>query len=515
MSISSLERPRGQRVGGGLWALMLLRVAIGWHLLYEGLAKWGADAWSSAAYLRGADGLGAGLFHWIAETPWALNAADAITVWALMAVGLLLMLGVITRTVSLAGGLLLTMFYLASPPFASGLAEGSYLVVNKTFVEAVALLALAAFPSAAHIGAGPILKRLVSRHVHRQRSMFAEDEPALPARRAWLANLVTLPFVGGFAYAYANDPQRDRPDGMSGATIQLSEVPLDELAGPLPTGRIGNLEMSRLILGCNLIGGWAHARDLIYVSSLFKAYNTREKVIDTIWLAEQAGINTMNVVSAQMPLINEYKRVTGGKIQTVAQLMGDYDDLREDIDRCIDAGIDTMYIQGAAGDRLVQAGRFDQLHALVEYMQQQGYAAGIGGHSIVTVEECEAAGLNPDYYVKTCHHDQYWSAHPRENRVEFSVDRERHLDHNKFHDNIFDLFPERTVGVMHGVQKPWIAFKVLAGGAIQPRDGFKYAFESGADFLCVGMFDFQIVADTNATLEALAAATARQRAWYA
>jgi uncharacterized membrane protein YphA (DoxX/SURF4 family) len=513
MAGSGLRDFGARRVAGGLWALLVLRLAIGWHLLYEGLSKWQAGDWSAGGFLRAADGPAAAFFHWIAATPAALTAANLATMWALMVLGVLLMLGIFTRLVSLAAGALLITFYLAGLSRASWSAEGAYLFVNKTLIEAVALWTLAMFPASAHIGLAHTLAAL-RRLIRRSRPKTA-DGPVYQERRAWLAGLVTLPFVGGFAYAYANDPRRGMPDGMSGATIQLTEVPLDQLAGSMPKGRIGDLEMSRLILGCNLIGGWAHARDLIYVSNLFKAYNTRDKVFETVWLAEQAGLDTMNVVSMQMPLIEEYKRVTGGRIKTVAQIMGNAETLREDIDRCIDAGVTTMYIQGAAGDRLVQGQRVDRLNELVEYMQRQGYQAGIGAHSIVTIQACEQAGLTPDYYVKTCHHDQYWSAHPRENRVEFSVDRERYLDHNMFHDNIFDLFPEQTVEVMHNVQKPWVAFKVLAGGALTPEDGFRYAFEAGADFLCVGMFDFQIVQDTNITIETLATLDGRQRAWYA
>jgi len=57
---------------------------------------------------------------------------------------------------------------------------------------------------------------------------------------------------------------------------------------------------------------------------------------------------------------------------------------------------------------------------------------------------------------------------------------------------------------MNGLEEPWIAFKVLAAGAIQSKNGFQYAFNSGADFICVGMYDFQIADDTNIALEALA-----------
>ena len=56
---------------------------------------------------------------------------------------------------------------------------------------------------------------------------------------------------------------------------------------------------------------------------------------------------------------------------------------------------------------------------------------------------------------------------------------------------------------MGTLKEPWIAFKVLAAGAITPEDGLKYAYTNGADFVCMGMYDFQIVEDVNIALNAL------------
>ena len=56
---------------------------------------------------------------------------------------------------------------------------------------------------------------------------------------------------------------------------------------------------------------------------------------------------------------------------------------------------------------------------------------------------------------------------------------------------------------MRHLKEPWIAFKVLAAGAIEPQAGFRYAFESGADFICVGMYDFQIGDDVNIAVDLL------------
>ncbi len=77
------------------------------------------------------------------------------------------------------------------------------------------------------------------------------------------------------------------------------------------------------------------------------------------------------------------------------------------------------------------------------------------------------------------------------------------------------MFPEQTVEVFSTLDVPLIGFKVLAAGAIKPEDGFRYAFENGADFICVGMFDFQVVENVNTTIDVLASKLNRTRKWHA
>ena len=86
-------------------------------------------------------------------------------------------------------------------------------------------------------------------------------------------------------------------------------------------------------------------------------------------------------------------------------------------------------------------------------------------------------------------------------------------DHAMYHDNMFCHNHEETIDFMKDVKVPWIAFKVLAAGAIPPADGLNFAFAGGADFICLGMFDYQVRQDTELTLNAIAKSENRKRPW--
>jgi hypothetical protein len=445
-----------------------------------------------------------------------LRCVDLLNICGLILIGSALILGIFSRVASASGILLLGLYYLAQPPLIRTdyriPIEGHYLLINTQVVEVLTLAIFLFVPSGTLWG----LDRLLCRwRAARLKSTGNDPAPTDGpwTRRKMLADLIGVPFVGLLGFATHKKQKWEQLHAITGATIKLQDLSLKDLKGELPKGTLGNLKLSRLILGNNLIGGWAHSRDLIYVPSLFKAYNTDRKVFDTFDLAQRAGINSVFCVNGQMPLFNKYFDLTSTKMHTICQVFPTPTDLTSDINQAIGFGVTTMYIQGACAEGFLKRGQIDLLGKALEHIKKQGYLGGIGGHSIQVPIQCEKAGLNPDYYVKTLHSDQYWSATPRQNRVEFSVDAGNSPDHDKFHDNMFDLFPEQTIAFMGTVKKPWIAFKVMAAGAFEPKDGFRFAFENGADFICAGIFDFQMVEDVNIAIDVLSSLNGRTRPW--
>ncbi len=259
----------------------------------------------------------------------------------------------------------------------------------------------------------------------------------------------------------------------------------------LPTGQIGSVQMTRLICGGNLVAGYAHARNLIYASELLKHYFTEDKILETLEIAEENGINTivLNNLSADFKavrVLNRFRKERGGTMQWLAQCNPVPDDVTTNIKIAIDHGAIGAFIQGGIGDDWTKTGRLDLFAKTVEFIKKNKLIAGIAAHSLDMPRAVEKAGINPDFYFKTLNNVNYSSATPQE-----------------------------TIQFMTTVKKPWIAYKVLGAGVTHPRDGFKYAFENGADFICVGMFDFQVVEDVLIARNLLQGKMERNRPWMA
>ena len=109
---------------------------------------------------------------------------------------------------------------------------------------------------------------------------------------------------------------------------------------PPPRGRIGKLDVSRLICGGNLFSGFAHSGDLLYVSSLLKHYFSDDKILETLQLCETSGINTAVLRTDEhiIGVLKRYRQERGGKIQWIAQTYPTVANPRDNIKIAVDNG---------------------------------------------------------------------------------------------------------------------------------------------------------------------------------
>lgn len=510
-----------------MYLLVALRVVIGWHFLYEGIVKLLTPGWSAAGYLLNSTGFLSGFFWGMAQNDAVLSLVNFLNIWGLILIGLGLFLGLFTWVAQFAGIGLLSVYYLANPPFVSNTGagfEGSYLFVSKDFIELAALIVLSFFRTGKFLGLDGLMDfyfskrlQLVNQPERKEQSDSAEPDINGIKRREILRHLATLPVLGAFSFGVASklkiysSEEQGLADAISGASIKKFEVKrIDQLKGELPKGKIKDKVFSKMILGGNLLSGWAHSRDLIYVSSLVRAYHTKSKIFETFRVAEQCGIDTLLSNTVIGPVINEYWNKGYGKMQFIADCAGlnydgtgtpspkPYSEYIDIVKQAIGDGATACYIQGETADHYIEHNRIDEIVGAMNLVRDAGLPVGIGAHRIETIMRCVELGLETDFWMKTLHHHNYWSA-----------------KHQEWHDNMYCFKPEETIRFMESLPQPWIAFKILAAGALRPEDAFRYAYSNGADFICVGMYDFQVVDNVNTALIALDSTKQRQRKWMA
>ena len=142
-------------------SVVLMRIFIGWHFLFEGIIKFYNPDWTSYGYLASAQGplktvflalTGEGVIEWV----------DALNMTALIVVGLTLVLGIFEKLGAFVGIALLAMYYSAHPSFPwlmEANVEGSYWFVNKNLIELAACLVIYQFPTSQYFG----LKRIFNK----------------------------------------------------------------------------------------------------------------------------------------------------------------------------------------------------------------------------------------------------------------------------------------------------------------------------------------------------------------
>ena len=235
--------------------------------------------------------------------------------------------------------------------------------------------------------------------------------------------------------------------------------------------KLGDHQISRLICAGNPFGGYSHGGNLVYLGRLFREYFTDEKIAETLQLCTANGINTalIEIEDNILRSLDLYEKRMGHRIQWICQIPPDRKKLgfMKHVKRQIQIAADNKaicaFIQGGATEGIFEQNRTEELRELIALIKEKGIVAGLCSHRPAIIEKAEELDLGAEFYMMTL------------NRVGYSCDD-----------------PEAAKRTMKNVGKPFINYKVLGAGRDDPESGFRNAFEAGATFIAVGMFDFQV-----------------------
>lgn len=444
-------------------ALTLMRIAVGWHFLYEGAWKlMQGGKWSCTSFLDGATGPLAGVFQSLAAAPGFTAFGDWAVMLGLTAIGLSLMSGVLARIAAPFGMLLMLMFYSCMPPepFAKALsaADGHFFIFERNLIEFVALLAITVFPTQVPVAfRDGAWKRLFI---------------------AIIPGAVALAIFGGcFWHEYRKGSFR-QVEAVTSATVKVHEFSeLSALTNKLPANvAIAGVKVSPLVLGGDLIAGHAHARDLIWADTFMRHYHTGGTLERTVRYATYGGVNAAFVEPSYLRAILNAASAVNATMYGFANCA-----TADDARLAKESGATAVYLRPEVADELVRKGDDAALGKAFADIGKAGLPTGFGAENLATVQRAAKLGIKPAFWVVAFHDLNYPAA---------TMTRKCN--------NIWCADPEKTALFMQALDAPWISIRGLAGGAIAPDNAFAFARKHGVDAVAIDLLEFRIIETINA-----------------
>ena len=254
--------------------------------------------------------------------------------------------------------------------------------------------------------------------------------------------------------------------GLSGATRAVPAVQAGAAQTlTLPTIRLGRLEVSRLILGSNPFWGYSHKS--VQLDEEMRRHHTDERIMQILDEAADCGLTALaSPPDARWVKLWARYLERGGRLKVwISQCHGNPEQMSEEIDRSINAGAAAIFIQGARVEEQFGQGRFDVLRSWVERIKAAGLPAGAAAHWPEVHHELERRKFPTDFYYQCLYNVSKSNDYSAAER-------------------------EKAMATITALEKPVIAYKILAAGRLSASEGFEYAFNRIArkDGVCVGIY---------------------------
>ena len=252
----------------------------------------------------------------------------------------------------------------------------------------------------------------------------------------------------------------------------------------LPTIRLGEHQVTRLIVGSNPISGYSYMGPIL--DQHMKEYFTPERIVEFLLACEREGINTHQFSHPeQMGEVFQTLRDRGSKMKFICLHSGDIE--KTPIEQVVKSTKPIAVVHhGGVTDRLFREGKSDQVRDFVKRVRDTGVLAGVSAHNPDCIKRIAGEGWPVDFFM-TCFY--YLTRTPEELAkmppvvtVEVSY-------------SFFASDPLTMTEVVRQVGQPCLGFKILAAGRMCARQdkiegAFKFAFEhvKPTDGVIVGMY---------------------------
>jgi len=242
----------------------------------------------------------------------------------------------------------------------------------------------------------------------------------------------------------------------------------------IPTVRLGNLAVSRLIIGGNPFSGFSHQSR--QRSEEMLAWYTDDRIVETLFQAEALGLNAcLSRGDDHITRVMRRYWDEGGTMAWLAQTNSRAETAVAGAQYCIDHGAAACFLHGGIVDHYIAQGRYDDIRAFAEVVRRARIPVGIAGHMCEDFEWAER-NLDLDFYMVS-----YYNPSPRQDVPHHDqAAAEQFLTEDR----------DARVAMIQRLSRPAIHYKVLAAGRTPAPEAMAYAASHmrPIDAVCVGIY---------------------------
>jgi len=255
-------------------------------------------------------------------------------------------------------------------------------------------------------------------------------------------------------------------------------------AAPLPTIRLGDHEVTRLIAGSNPICGYSYMGPVM--DRQMREYFTPERIAEFLADCERAGINTHQFSDPKlMTGVIRTLRERGSRMKFFCLHSGAGQS--ESIEQVIrDTQPIAIVHHGGVTDRLFREGKSREVRDFVQRVRDAGVLAGVSAHNPDCIQRVADEDWPVDFFM-TCFH---YLTRPREELEKMPPVVTLQIGYP-----FFAADPLTMTKVAQQVKQPCLGYKILAAGRKckdkrTVREAFQFAFEhlKPSDGVIVGMY---------------------------